>query len=152
MNGGFYMAFLNSLNIAGSGLSATRLRMDIITENIANANTTRTENGGPYRRKTVVYEAIENNSFDSMLKNKLNNSQQNGGVRVAQIVEDPSEFNYVYNPSHPDADERGYVAMPNVDKTQEMLDMMSATRVYEMNVNALNSVKNMAAKALEIGR
>ncbi|MEG0978681.1 MAG: flagellar basal body rod protein FlgC [Oscillospiraceae bacterium] len=146
------MAFLNSLNIAGSGLTATRLRMDIISENIANSSTTRTADGGPYRRKTVVYEAVENNSFSNILKNRLNGNQRNAGVKVTKIIEDPSDFKYVYNPAHPDADKNGYVAMPNVDSTQETLDMMSATRAYDMNVNALNSIKNMAAKALEIGR
>lgn len=146
------MAFLNSLNIAGSGLTASRLRMDIISENIANYSTTKTEDGGPYRRKTVVYEAIEDRSFGSILKDSINGKQTNAGVQVSEIIEDPSDFNYVYNPTHPDADEDGYVAMPNVDITQEMLDMMSTTRVYDMNINALNSMKNMAAKALEIGR
>ena len=146
------MAFLNSLNIAGSGLTASRLRMDIISENIANYSTTKTEDGGPYRRKTVVYEAIEDRSFGSILKDSINGKQTNAGVQVSAIIEDPSDFNYVYNPTHPDADEDGYVAMPNVDITQEMLDMMSTTRVYDMNINALNSMKNMAAKALEIGR
>ncbi len=146
------MAFLNSLNIAGSGLTATRLRMDVISENIANSSTTRTEDGGPYRRKAVVYKAVEGNSFNSILNNKLNNGQAGAGVQVTEIVEDPSDFKMVYNPTHPDADENGYVAMPNVDTTQEMLDMMSATRVYDMNINALNSVKSMASKALEIGR
>lgn len=146
------MAFLNSLNIAGSGLTASRLRMDIISENIANYSTTKTEDGGPYRRKTVVYEAIEDRSFGSILKDSINGKQTNAGVQVSAIIEDPSDFNYVYNPTHPDADEDGYVAMPNVDITQEMLDMMSVTRVYDMNINALNSMKNMAAKALEIGR
>jgi len=146
------MAFLNSLNIAGSGLTASRLRMDVISENIANYSTTKTEDGGPYRRKSVVYEAVEDKSFGSILKDRLNGDQTTAGVQVSEIVEDPSDFNYVYNPTHPDADENGYVAMPNVDVTQEMLDMMSVTRVYDMNINALNAMKGMAARALEIGR
>ncbi|NCC86341.1 MAG: flagellar basal body rod protein FlgC [Clostridia bacterium] len=146
------MAFLNSLNIAGSGLTASRLRMDIISENIANYSTTKTEDGGPYRRKMVVYESVEDRSFDSILKDSISGNQTNAGVQVSAIVEDPSDFNYVYNPTHPDADEDGYVAMPNVDITEEMLDMMSVTRVYDMNINALNSIKSMAGKALEIGR
>lgn len=145
------MAFLNSLNIAGSGLTATRMRMDIINENIANSTTTRTKNGGPYRRKTVVFKSIEpQQQFGRILKDKMNQSK--GGVIVDKIVEDQSDFNYVYNPSHPDADEKGYVKMPNVNSTQEMLDMMSATRVYDMNINALNSIKSMASRALDIGR
>lgn len=146
------MSFLNSLNIAGSGLTATRMRMDIISENIANSTTTRTEDGGPYRRKTVIYKAIEDDTFGNILKDKINSNQSKAGVIVDRIVEDQSDFNYVYNPSHPDADEDGYVAMPNVNSTQEMLDMMAATRVYDMNINALNSFKNMASRALDIGR
>lgn len=145
------MAFLNSLNIAGSGLTATRMRLDIISENIANSTTTRTENGGPYRRKTVVFKSVEpQQQFGRILKDKMNQSK--GGVIVDKIVEDQSDFNYVYNPSHPDADENGYVKMPNVNSTQEMLDMMSATRVYDMNINALNSIKTMASRALDIGK
>lgn len=146
------MSFLNSLNIAGSGLTASRLRMDIISENIANYSTTKTQDGGPYRRKMVAYESLKGDSFSSILKNKLSGDKPTAGVQVSKIVEDQSDFNYVYNPTHPDADENGYVAMPNVDVTQEMLDMMSVTRVYDMNINALNSIKNMASKALEIGR
>lgn len=146
------MAFLNSFNIASSGLTATRMRMDIISENIANSSTTRTENGGPYRRKAVVYKSIGDDDFGNILKDKMDGSQRKAGVVVDKIVEDQSDFNYIYNPSHPDADENGYVAMPNVDTTQEMLDMMAATRVYDMNINALDSFKNMASRALNIGR
>lgn len=125
--------------------------MDVISDNIANSTTTRTENGGPYRRKMVVFKSIEpQKQFGSILKDKINQSK--GGVIVDKIVEDPSDFNYVYNPSHPDADENGYVKMPNVNSTQEMLDMMSATRVYDMNINALNAIKNMASRALDIGK
>lgn len=142
------MAFLNSLNISGSGLTASRLRMDIISENIANSTTTRTKNGGPYRRKMVVYESIDD-SFSSLYQNELDNNSAKG-VRVAKIAEDQSEFNSVYDPENPDADENGYVLMPNVDIVEEMLDMMSVTRAYEANLTAFNAMKSMATKALEI--
>lgn len=143
------MAFLDSLNISGSALTAARLRMDIISQNIANQNTTRTEAGGPYRRKMVVYQTVEAN-FESMLKDEIN--KEVGGVKVAQIVEDQTPFTPVYNPSHPDADENGYVYMPNVDPVQETLDFMETTAMYNANLTALEAIKNMALKALEIGK
>ncbi len=148
------MAFLDSLDIAGSGLTATRLRMDVISENIANASTTRTESGGPYRRQMVVYQSVKNHSFQQLLNSNVTNqsSTSKGGVKVQEIVEDQSDFTPVYNPSHPDADENGYVMMPNVDPIQEMIDMMAATRAYDLNLSAVNAIKSMASKALEIGR
>lgn len=145
------MSFFSSMDIAGSGLTASRLRMDIISENLANMSTTRTENGGPYRRKMAVYEAVGESSFEQMLSENVSGSHK-GGVRVAEIVEDPSEFTAVYNPEHPDADENGYVLMPNVDESQETLDMMAVTRQYQFNLSAVNAMKQMASKALEIGR
>ncbi len=141
------MAFLSSLNISGSGLTASRLRMDIISENIANVNTTRTEQGGPYKRKMVVYESINDNSFGSMVEKQLGTAK---GVRVSAIVEDDTELTSVYDPDHPDADKNGYVLMPNVDLVEETLDMMAVTRAYEANLTAFNAMKSMAAKALEI--
>lgn len=148
------MAFLDSLDIAGSGLTATRLRMDVISENIANATTTRTEKGGPYRRQTVVYQSVASQSFQQLLNHSINhkNNTSKGGVKVQQIAEDQSDFTPVYNPSHPDADENGYVLMPNVNPIQEMIDMMAATRAYDLNLSAVNAIKSMATKALEIGR
>lgn len=145
------MAFLNSLNISGSALTATRLRMDVITENIANQSTTRTQNGTPYRRKMVVYRPIENNSFRSMFESGLTQTNAKG-VKVSEIVEDQTDFKPVYNPEHPDADENGYVMMPNVDPIKETIDMMAATRAYDANITAFNAAKEMAARALEIGR
>lgn len=147
------MSFLNALNISASGMTAERMRLDIAAENIANINTTRTENGGPYRRKMVVFEPIEDNSFASAFRSEL--SRQNsaaGGVRVAEIVEDPSDFPMVYNPEHPDADENGYVQMPNVDLLKETVDSMAASRAYDANLTAFNTIKTMASKALEIGK
>lgn len=145
------MSFLSSLDIAGSGLTASRLRMDIISENMTNVDTTRTENGGPYRRKMVVYRPINGTSFQQMLDGQIK-KVRHAGVQVTQIVEDSSEFTPVYNPEHPDANEDGYVLMPNVNPVKETLDMMAATRSYELNLTAVNAIKTMASKALEIGR
>ena len=147
------MSFLNALNISASGMTAERMRLDIAAENIANINTTRTENGGPYRRKMVVFEPIEDNSFASAFRSELSRQSNNGGgVRVAEIVEDPSDFRMVYNPEHPDADENGYVQMPNVDLLKETVDSMAASRDYDANLTAFNTIKTMASKALEIGK
>ena len=143
------MSFLHSLNISGSGLTAQRLRMDIISENIANKDTTRTENGDPYRRKMVVLSAKSN--FQNMLIDNINEYKA-GGVEVAEIIEDETEFKLAYNPEHPDADENGYVRMPNVDSLKETVDIMEAYRAYQANITALNTMKQMAVKALEIGR
>ncbi|GMK40717.1 flagellar basal-body rod protein FlgC [Paenibacillus sp. CCS19] len=144
-----------------SALSAQRLRMDVISSNIANAETTRAKyvNGKfvPYSRKLVVMEPTSSN-FSQMLQSQLNGTGgTNGGaaspgVKITNIVEDQTPFKLVFNPSHPDADENGYVQMPNVDIAKEMIDMISATRAYEANVTALNSNKAMFAKALEIGK
>ncbi len=147
------MSFLESLNISGSGLTAQRFRLDIISENIANIDSTRTEAGGPYRRKMVVLSST--GSFKDMMAKNINNIKNNeirGGVEVADIIEDPSDFKLVYNPEHPDADENGYVSMPNVDSLKETVDMMEAYRAYQANITALNTTKQMAVKALDIGR
>ncbi len=141
----------NSINISASGLTAQRLRMDIISRNIANANTTRTSSGTPYRRQIPIMREVEGDSFKSALSCAMN--KRNGeGVEISEVKEDMSDFKSVYNPSHPDANEKGYVLMPNVDTVTEMVNMISATRSYEANVTALNSAKSMAMKALEIGR
>jgi len=149
------MAFLSSFDIAASGMSAQRLRMDIAAENISNSDTTRTEAGGPYRRKDVVLQSYGMSSFQDALRNAARGRGFVGysaGVRVADIIEDDREFKKVYNPEHPDADENGYVNLPNVDVLKETVDSMSATRSYEANVTALNAMKLMAQKALEIGK
>jgi flagellar basal-body rod protein FlgC len=140
------------MNITGSALTAQKLRMDIISSNIANASTTRTENGESYRRKMVVFTPVEGNGQFKGVLDSLYPGKTPGGVKVSSIVEDQSPLKPVYNPSHPDADANGYIYMPNVDTVEEMVDMMSATRSYEANVTALNAIKLMAAKALEIGR
>ena len=147
------MGFFGSLDTSASGLTAQRLRLDVISQNMANASTTRTEEGGPYKRKSVVFEQIQNepsSSFSSILNKKKQSG--NNGVRVAQIVEDESEGSLVYNPTHPDANEEGYVEMPNVNVIDEMVNMISASRSYEANVNSFNSMKSMFTKALEIGK
>ena len=148
------MAFLNSMNVVGSGLTAQQLRLDVISENITNQNTTRTENGGTYRRKMVALEAKERTpSFQQVLANaSAGQNMQGGGVQVTQIVEDPSDLKLVYDPTHPDADANGYVQMPNVDLVKEMADAMAASQAYSANVTAFNVLKQVAAKGLDIGK
>ncbi len=136
----------SSFRISGSGLTAERLRMDTIANNLANANTTRTEAGGPYRRQMVVFSAIEPKN-DTTTKKTVG-----GGVRVVGITEDTQAPRLVYDPQHPDADSAGYVAMPNVNPITEMVDLITATRAYEANITAINAAKSMALKALDIGR
>ncbi len=147
------MGFFSALESSASALTAQRLRMDTISENIANVNTTRTEDGTPYRRKTVIFEAQNGNvPFSTYLSEAGRDKFTSGGVRVSQIIEDQAPFKQVYEPGHPDADENGMVEMPNVDVVTEMVNMISATRAYEANVTAINTTKSMAAKALEIGK
>ena len=144
------MAFLYSLNITGSALTAERFRTDIILQNIANQRTTRTEDGGPYRRKQVVFRE-QQMDFKSELNRALSTSG-GGGVIAEEVVESENPFVPVYDPTHPDADEDGYVMMPNVNSAEEMVDLMAATRAYEANVTALNIAKSMTLKALDIGK
>ncbi|OKP79014.1 flagellar basal body rod protein FlgC [Paenibacillus helianthi] len=149
------MNFGSSFGISASALTAQRLRMDVISSNIANAETTRASvvdgKAVPYRRKMVVLETAQNDSFSNILHSKMN-SGGSQGVKVQSIIEDSSPLKPVYNPSHPDADADGYVYMPNVDITKEMVDMLSTTRSYEANLTMLNASKSMVSKALEIGR
>ncbi|MNI46782.1 Flagellar basal-body rod protein FlgC [compost metagenome] len=150
------MNFGSSFGISASALTAQRLRMDVISSNIANAETTRASvvdgKAVPYKRKLVVLGTEQNNSFSNILNSKLNGSNGTEGVKVQSIIEDSSPLKPVYNPSHPDADADGYVYMPNVDLTKEMVDMLSASRSYEANVTMLNASKAMVSKALEIGK
>jgi len=139
----------STLRISASGLAAERLRMDTIASNIANVNTTRGENGQPYRRKVAVFQENLNKEYNK-LTGKYNNDFK--GVKAVGIEEDNSPLRRVYDPSNPDADKEGYVNMPNVNILNEMADMIAATRSYEANVNAVNSEKSMFLKALEIGR
>lgn len=144
------MGFLKGMDIAASGLSAQRLRMDIIAENIANIDTTRTAEGTPYRRRYTVMSENKQNNFGAYYEQALGNVRNNMGVKVVEIGEDDAPFKLDYNPTHPDANAEGYVQMPNVDLAVEMVDMIAATRSYEANVTASNAFKTMALKALEI--
>lgn len=140
------MGFLRSFDISASGMTAQRMRLDIASENVVHRDTTRTEGGGAYRKKSVVFQDILSSAASKRGGAK-------GGVVVSQIVEDTiTPMELVYNPSHPDADEEGYVEMPNVDTLKETIDAMSASRSYDANVTAFNIMKQMAAKGLEIGK
>ncbi|WP_041958315.1 flagellar basal body rod protein FlgC [Sulfurospirillum arsenophilum] len=161
------MAYLSSFDISSYGLSAQRFRMDVISSNIANANTTRTSEGGPYQRKDVVFKAIDFNKTlnakisgdNNMLEyeNPLDDPflQQNANpaimsVAVDKVVRDESEFRYKYEPSHPDANSEGYVAYPNVNPVIEMSNLVEATRAYQANVSAFQSAKSIAQSAIDI--
>ena len=147
------MSVFNTMNVSASGMTAQRLRMDTISQNLANINTTRTDSGGPYRRKITLFEEISSGkNFSNILDQYLGEYSKVGGVKVNKIVEDKSPFISVYDPTHPDANKEGYVLMPNVNSLEEMTNLISANRSYEANVTALNSNKAMLAKALEIGR
>lgn len=149
------MAFLSSMNVVGSGLTAQQLRLDVVSENITNRTTTRTEGGGAYRRKMVVFEAEgERSRFRRHWTVPWGEEPPapREAFRVTEIVEDPSDFKLVYDPEHPDANAEGYVEMPNVDLMQEMADAMAASQAYSANVTAFNVLKQVAAKGLEIGK
>lgn len=141
------MSFLSSLDISASALSAQRTRMDIISQNIANQSTTKTEDGTPYRRQLVVFE--EDTDFKKYLSNNKTKTQLSG-VKISKIIKDESPFKPVYDPTHPDADENGYIYMPNVDNSKEQIDMLAASNSYTANLTALNAMKSMAQKALSI--
>ena len=159
------MALFTAFNISASGMTAQQLRTDVISENIANANTTRTSDGTPYVRKAVVFteKTLTNatairganangSSFASVLRS-VTNGRLGDGVKVTSVYEDTStDMNLVYDPSHPDADENGYVTYPNVNIVQEMTDLIDASRSYEANISAFNATKTMANKGLTIGQ
>ncbi|MDY0235507.1 MAG: flagellar basal body rod protein FlgC [Gudongella sp.] len=143
------MSVFKSMQINTSGLNLERLKLDVISTNIANVNTTRTEDGGPYKRKIVLFkENLVNET------NRLSgaNGMSSEGVKVTGIGEDVSEFRMEYDPSHPDADENGYVAMPNINMVDEMIELIKTQRTYEANVTALNTSKSILKKALEISK
>ena len=145
------MGFFKSMAISSSGLSAQRLRMNTLSANLANANTTRTEEGGPYKRRDVVFSASPTGSpFEDFLNGT--NGAQLSKVKVVDIHEDTKEPRLVFDPTHPDADGEGYVEMPNIQVMTEMVNMITATRAYEANATAVNEAKQMAVKSLEIGR
>lgn len=148
------MSFWESLRIGASGLLAQRLRLDVISNNIANAQTTRTAEGGPYQRKDVVFMPEGKRSFLPALvaARRGEPAAVQGGVRVAEIITDQEAGPRVYDPTSPDADDEGYVSYPNVNPVVEMTNMLSATRSYEANLTVIEAAKRMALKALDIGR
>jgi flagellar basal-body rod protein FlgC len=145
------MDFFNAMNVSSSALAAERTRMNLISSNLANANSTRTPEGGPYKRKDAVFSATPvqtrfNNVLDSASGREVRQ------VEVMQVIEDQNPPRMQYDPSHPDANPQGYVAMPNVNVVEEMADMINATRSYEANVTAVQAARSMALKTLEIGK
>lgn len=145
------MDLSTSMQISSSGLTVQRKRMDAIASNLANMETTRTKEGGPFRRKDVVVTALPlEDEFGNALQTALGDNLK--ASQVTQVIEDQNEPQMVYNPEHPDANERGYVAMPNINLMTEMVDMMTASRTFEANVTAINATKAMAQRAIELGR
>lgn len=141
------MGILDAINVSASGLTAQRTRINVISGNLANVSTTRTPEGGPYKRKDVVFESRPaGETFGQVL------GEQVQKVGISEIVEDATPPRMQYDPSHPDANAQGYVAMPNINLVEEMVNLLAATRSYEANVTALNSSKDMAMRALEIGK
>ena len=144
------MDFLSAMKIGASGLTAQRLRMDTIASNLANVETTRTPEGGPYKRKDVMFTALPLNEFSTKLNNAL--TDQVRKVAVTEVVEDQSPPTMVFNPNHPDANTEGYVAMPNINLMEEMVNLMNATRSFEANIQSINAAKSMALRAIDLGR
>ena len=143
------MGILDVMKIGASALTAERTRMEAVSSNLANIHTTRTDEGGPYRKKDVVFMPTEvsgDGSFNSMLNEKFE------GVKVDEVVESDKPFEQAYDPTHPDADANGYVTYPNVNAMEEMGDMIAATRAYEANINVVGSAKDMFMKSLEIAK
>lgn len=141
----------DSININATGLTAQKTRIDIISKNMANAETTRGTGGMPYRRQMVVFQEMKSNPFEHYLSNETKKAQGEG-VKISKIVEDKTPFKLVYEPGHPDADEDGYVKMPNVDMIKETVDLIDAQRAYEANITAMNATKAILMKSLDIGR
>jgi flagellar basal-body rod protein FlgC len=146
------MSLLSAIEVSATGLTAQRQRMDIISSNLANANTTRTEEGGPFRRKDLVFESANvNEAFSSVFDFALERATGTG-VQVIGIYEDNTPFIRRYNPAHPDADGEGYVLMPNINSIEEMVNLISATRSFEANAQAISAIKEIAQKSVELGR
>ncbi len=142
--------FFNALDVSASALSAERIRMNSISSNLANAQTTRSPEGGPYRRKDPVFEAVPEKHFANVLGERM--EVETHKVKVADVISDPNPPRMLYKPEHPDANPQGYVAMPNVNTLEEMVNMLTASRTYEANISAIGVTKSMMQKALEIGR
>lgn len=139
------MSFLGSLDIVGSALTAERYRTDVVLQNLANANTVAPAGEEPYRRRQVIFEERPLN-FEQEL------DQARGGVRISDVVESDADFKPVYDPTHPYADEAGYVYYPNVDTTEEMIDLMAASNAYDANLTALSVLKAMIGKAMDLNQ
>ena len=152
------MGFFNTMNIAATGLTAQRARIDVIAENLANINTTRTAEGGPFRRRTVIFEEMRDHDPFQAIFNSIFGitsdlpANQGRGVRVSRVVEDDRPGMLAFNPSHPDANEDGYVLMPNINIVEEMVNMISATRSYEANITAMSNARHLTQRTLEIGQ
>lgn len=151
------MSIFESMRVSMSGLSAQRLRMDVIASNVANVDTTRTPGGGPYQRRQVIFTAVPNTDaqlasrrFQPVLSRRTPSAGQ--GVAVTAIAAQPDAVREVYEPDHPDADENGFVLRPDIDVITEMTDLLAASRAYEANITVLNALKSMANRALAIGR
>jgi flagellar basal-body rod protein FlgC len=142
------MSLFGAISIAASGMAAQRIRAEVITENLANADTTRTPDGGPYKRKDAVFTTAAGSSFSDI----LSAAGQLNGVSVSEIVVDPRDPERRYLPGHPDADDQGYVAFPRIDPAEEMVDLLSASRGYQANVAAITAVKDMIARSIELFR
>ena len=154
------MAFFSSMNIVGSGMTAQQARLDVISENITNMNTTRTEGGGAYRRKITIMESeTGKNGFREAMSRAARKGhaisnrtfEQAGGVKIVEIAEDQSELPFVYDPTHPDANEEGYVELPNVTLVKEVTDAMAASQAFSANVTAFNALKQVTQRGLDIG-
>ena len=154
------MAFFSSMNIVGSGMTAQQARLDVISENITNINTTRTESGGAYRRKiTIMQSESGKNGFREAMSRAARKGhaisnrgfEQAGGVKIVEIAEDQTEMPFIYDPTHPDANEEGYVEMPNVTLVKEMTDAMAASQAFNANVTAFNALKQVVQRGLDIG-
>ncbi len=147
------MGLFQAFDISASGMTAQRFRTDIIAQNIANVNTTRTEDGTPYRRKIVTFSEKDLTSFSNYYSTARNAGLVGNGVKVTSVTEDDStDFIMEYDPSHPDADENGYVSYPNVNTVTEMTNLIDATRAYEANTTAFDASKSMAVSGLSIGK
>ncbi len=140
-------------DISGSGLKAQMMRMEVLSSNIANINVTRTPEGGPYRRRDVVFKEIPlSNDFNEVLSSTMNSQKTASGVEVSRVIEDKSPFLKKYEPNHPDAGPDGYVLYPNINIISEMVNLQEAARSYEANMSVILTIKNMIAKTFEIGR
>ena len=144
------MSFFSSIDIAASGLTAERVRMDVTSENLANAPTTNGPGGQPYRRQEVELEQVGGNSFGSTLAGAMGGSPTPGGVEVAGVVNDPTPDQLVYDPGHPGANAQGYVSMPNVNPVTEMTDLIDESNSYQADVTAMNTAKTMFTKTLDL--